>query len=382
MAKDTGKKKRSPKKRQLRDCEGEVERLRQDVTHLTAQLTASQSGMPALADAVFDPILVVDAEHRIITINPAARSLFADKLQVIGQPLIAVTAHPELDALVDGVLEGEAALESQIEIENRSFRVRSGNINLSGQVGAVLMLQDISELLRLSRARRDMVANFSHDLRTPISSIRLLVETLSHNLGSNPERDARLIGKIAGEADSLQHITQELIDLSMIESGKAILRMVPVCLCQILSDAFNVMNTQVEQKKLEIVNRIPDTLEVLADPEQTRRVIVNIMHNAVKFTPSGGQIRFNSTRRGQMVTIRISDTGPGIPPKDRTRIFERFYQADAARTSTDGGSGLGLSIAKHIVEAQGGTIWVEGVEPQGACIAFTIPLADDPKACG
>src|SRR5205807_6895257 len=129
--------------------------------------------------------------------------------------------------------------------------------------------------------------------------------------------------------------------------------------------------------KLEIVTKIPDTLEVLADPEQTRRVIVNIIHNAVKFTPSGGQIRFTSTRRGQMATIRITDSGPGIPPKDRTRIFERFYQADVARTGADGGSGLGLSIAKHIVEAQGGTIWAEGADPHGACIAFTIPLADD-----
>ncbi len=379
MAKADSKKKLSPKKR-LRDCEADSERLQQEVTRLKAQLTSSQTGMAALADAVFDPVVVVDPEHRIITINPAARSLFTDKLHVVGQPLIVVTARPELDTLVDGVLEGEAALESQIEIENRSFRVRSSSINLSGQVGVVLMLQDITELLRLSRARREMVANFSHDLRTPISSIRLLVETLSHNLGRNAERDTRLVGKIAGEADSLQHITQELIDLSMIESGKTILRMVPVNFSQILDEAFHVMNTQLEQKKLEIVNRVPVSLEVLADPEQTRRVIVNIMHNSVKFAPPGGQIRFTSSRRGQMVTIRIADTGPGIPPQDRARIFERFYQADASRTGTAGGSGLGLSIAKHIIEAQGGTIWAEGVEPHGACIAFTIPLVDDRRA--
>ncbi len=382
MAKEVDRKKRSPKKRRLRDCEAEVDRLRQELSQLTVALAASQSGMPALADALFDPLLVVDADHRIITINPMARSLFTDKLQVIGQPLIVVTARPELDALVDSVLEGDAALESQIDIDDRPFRVRSSAINLSGQVGAVLMLQDISELLRLSRARREMVANFSHDLRTPISSIRLLVDTLSQHLGHDPERDARLIGKIASEADSLQHITQELIDLSMIESGRAILRMVPTCFGQILANAFSTMNTQVEQKKLSVVIKIPDTLEVLADPEQTCRVIVNIMHNAVKFTPSGGQIRFSSTRRGRMATIRIADTGPGIPPKDRTRVFERFYQADAARTGTAGGSGLGLSIAKHIIEAQGGTIWAEGAEPQGACIAFTIPLAGDPKAGG
>ncbi len=162
----------------------------------------------------------------------------------------------------------------------------------------------------------------------------------------------------------------------MIESGEAIMRMVPAYFYLILNEALNLMNTQLEQKWLEIVNRIPDSLFVLADPEQTSRVIVNILHNAVKFSPPGGQIRFISTRSRQMATIRIEDNGPGIPPPDRTRVFERFYQVSTARTGTAGGSGLGLSIAKHIIEAQGGTIWAEGAEPHGACIAFTIPLAD------
>src|SRR5262249_34316743 len=134
---------------------------------------------------------------------------------------------------------------------------------------------------------------------------------------------------------------------------------------------------------LEFVSQIPSDLLVLADPEQTRRVVTNLLHNSVKFTPSGGKIIFEASENSQMATIRARDTGIGIPPQERTRIFERFYQVDTARTAKTGGhgsgSGLGLSIAKHIIEAQGGRIWAEGAPsdgPGGACIMFTIPLAD------
>jgi len=355
-----------------------ITKLEADLESYKGQVDALQQRMTALADATFDALIVVDAQHRVVSINQVARDLFKHKEKT----LIGVTRNHELDALVDNVLKGEPRLETQVEIENRSFRVRSTRFESAGGVEVILVLQDVTELLRLARARRDMVANFSHDLRTPISSIRLLVDTLSQNLGRNPERDARLVGRIAGETDSLQHMTQELIDLSMIESGRAIIRMVQVEFSAILREAFNMMGTQVEQKKLNVVNKIPDDLRVLADPEQTRRVIANIMHNAVKFTPSGGKITFSAKCGKQMATIYIKDTGHGIPPQDRARIFERFYQVDTARSDNAGGSGLGLSIAKHIIEAQGGKIWAEATEPHGACICFTIPLADKPQTDG
>jgi two-component system phosphate regulon sensor histidine kinase PhoR len=259
----------------------------------------------------------------------------------------------------------------------RSFRVRIAVIETpEGRKNVMLALQDISELLLLARARRDMVANFSHDLRTPISSIRLLIETLTHNFGDSAKRDKRLVRKIAGEIDSLEHMTQELIDLSIIESGRANIRMIPVNFADTLREALTVMGTQIEQKSLGVVNNVPDTLRLLADPDQTRRVLMNVIHNAVKFTPSGGQIQFTAISDAQTATIAIQDTGPGIPPQDRTRIFERFYQVDTSRSGQTG-SGLGLSIAKHIIEAQGGKIWAEAGIPGGARIVFTLPLAEE-----
>jgi two-component system, OmpR family, phosphate regulon sensor histidine kinase PhoR len=360
-------------RRRLRDQSFEQGALQRDLARTAEQHRTSQQHTATLADTAFDALLVLDYERRIVMINQAGRELFSASPQVIGQTLMALTRDHELDVLAGQALQGEPILESQLEIRDRSFRVR---ITVESR-SIILALQDVTELLRLARARRDMVANFSHDLRTPISSIRLLMDTLIENFGRSAKRDKRLVGKIAGEMDSLEHMTQELIDLSMIESGKAIIRMVPVGFATIVEEALDVMATQIEQKKLDVDNQIPGDLRVLADPEQTRRAITNVIHNAVKFTPSGGQIRFTAVPHDQMATAGIKDTGPGIPPQDRGRIFERFYQVDASRSGQAGGSGLGLSIAKHIIEAQGGKIWAEAGVPNGACICFTIPLADE-----
>jgi two-component system phosphate regulon sensor histidine kinase PhoR len=365
----------------LNDRNFEMHPLRSDLSRMKYQLQHQQDQNLTLADSAFDALLVIDTDHRVRLINQTARDLFSAKDQTVGQTLMSVVRNHELDAFAEGVLRGDNVFETQIEVGERTFRVRGGLIPGIGRPTMALALQDISELLRLTRARREMVANFSHDLGTPISSIRLLVETLTQSLGRNPERDLERLNKVAAEIDSLQHIRQELMDLSMIESGKAIIRMVPVNVGDILNEAFAIMGTQIEGKKLELINQIPDDVRVLVDPEQTRRVIMNVIHNAVKFTPQGGQIIFTASRANQMATIRIRDSGPGIPPQDRTRIFERFYQVDTARTGQPGGgSGLGLSIAKHIIEAQGGKIWAEAGIPKGACICFTLPLAESAKA--
>ncbi|HLY24729.1 MAG TPA: HAMP domain-containing sensor histidine kinase [Aggregatilineales bacterium] len=355
-----------------------LEKSERQLTYERQQVDIARTYSTILADTVFDPVFVLDSALRIVTANRVAYETFNIKGDAMGQSLIAVTQNHELDALSEKLLHGETVLDSQIEVKERTFRVRSARVPGPSTASAILVLQDISELLRLTRARREMVANFSHDLRTPISSIRLLVDTLIQNFGRNSERDQRLLGKIAGETDSLQHMTQELIDLSMIESGKAIIRMVPVRLAQILNEAYGLMTTQIEQKKLELVNEVTEDVSVLVDPEQTRRVLTNIIHNSVKFTPAPGRIVLSSARDGQMVTLRVRDSGPGIPPQDRARIFERFYQVDTSRSNQQG-SGLGLSIAKHIIEAQGGSIWAEAGIPSGACICFTIPLADENK---
>ncbi len=370
--------------------QGRLADTRRDLDISRARLNVLQGQATALADVLFDPLLVVNAstpQHTVITINAAAAACF--KLEAFaaqGRTVMQVTRHHEIDSLVNALANGVEQPETQIMIEDSTFRMRGACLAEGHQRLVVVALQDISELLRLARARRDMVANFSHDLRTPLSSIKLLIESLQMNLGRNPERDRKLLGKLAGEADSLHHMTQELIDLSMIESGRAIMRLVPVPAAEVIESALKMMETQFDQKRLRVTRLVPDDLWLLADPDQIRRVLTNLLHNAVKFTPAEGQITCAVQPLDDCVQISVTDTGTGIPPHERARIFERFYQVDAARTggagsANRGGTGLGLAISKHIVEAHGGKIWAEaGLPPTGARLCFTLPRADPPAA--
>lgn len=347
-------------------------------------LSITREETQGMVNAAFDPLMVADADRRIVAINQAARDVFGVAKIPLGQTVMAVTRNHELDALVGAALAGEEQPESQVSIDSahgiRTFRVRVIADRTTDHVRIILAMQDVTELLRLTRARRDMVANLSHDLRTPISNIRLLVDTLVHNFGKNPERDLKMLSKIASATDSLHHMTQELIDLSMIESGKAIMRLVETDLSDVVKHVLEELETQAEEKKLTIHNAIPTDQHVLADADQMQRVIMNIVQNAVKFTPSGGQISLTASADQGMLRVCIKDTGPGIPPQERTRIFERFYQVDSPRTggpkANGRGTGLGLAIAKHIVEAHGGAIWAEANLPTGASILFTLPLAE------
>lgn len=370
--------------------QGRLDSTRRDLEVSRTRLNVLQRQATALADVLFDPLLVVNVstpQHTVITINAAAADCFKlDAVAAQGRTVMQVTRHHEIDSLVNDLANGVEQPEMQIMIEDSTFRVRGACLAEANQRLVVVALQDISELLRLARARRDMVANFSHDLRTPLSSIKLLIESLQMNLGRNPERDRKLLGKLAGEADSLHHMTQELIDLSMIESRRAIMRLVPVPADQVIESALKIMETQFDQKRLRVMRSVPADLWLLADPDQVRRVLTNLLHNAVKFTPPEGQITCEVQPLDDYLQISVTDTGAGIPPHERARIFERFYQVDAARTggagtANRGGTGLGLAIAKHIVEAHGGKIWAEaGLPPTGARLCFTLPRADPSAA--
>jgi two-component system phosphate regulon sensor histidine kinase PhoR len=255
--------------------------------------------------------------------------------------------------------------------------VRAQVIRREGNLFIGLALQDVSELVRLNRARRDMVANISHELRTPIANIRLIIDSLFHE-DEKPKRKRSIssIQAIARETDSLLWIMQEMLDLSMIESGQAILRMVEVPLKSLVDEAIERLEDQSESKDLKIVHDVPGEIQVLCDPDQTRRVLVNLLHNAVKWSPQGETINVRAVNGGDEVIVSVVDHGPGVPDDQVERIFERFYQVDPSR-SKQGGTGLGLAICKHIVEAHDGRIWAEGnSQSPGGRFMFTLPSAN------
>lgn len=333
-----------------------------------------------LANAAYDALLVVDGEYRVIAINDSAETLF-EKKRPIGQPLRDVTGVPELDMMVmDALANEEETFEEQVTIGKRFYRVRSRVIRREGNLFIGLALQDVSELVRLNRARRDMVANISHELRTPIANIRLIIESLFHDQ-DRPKRkqSTSALRAIGRETESLIWLVQELLDLSMIESGQAILRLFEQPLSQLVEAGIERLEDQSAAKQIVIVNETPPLMQVLVDADHIQRVLINLMHNAIKWSPPGEFIRVRAREQGDEVVVSVLDNGPGVPEPHRERIFERFYQVDPARSGKEG-TGLGLAICRHVVEAHGGRIWVESnpdrSDGAGGCFCFTLPLAE------
>jgi two-component system, OmpR family, phosphate regulon sensor histidine kinase PhoR len=330
-----------------------------------------------LANAAYDALMVLDENQRVIAINTSAETLF-ERARPIGERLGSVTGSPEIEMMVDNALAyQEESFEEQIIINKRTYRVRVQVIPRDRHTFIGLALQDITELVRLNRARRDMVANISHELRTPIANIRLTIDSIFHEQAKPKGKASRSALKaIARETDSLLWLVQELLDLSMIESGQAILRMVDVPAELLVDEAIERLRDQSEFKSIAITGIVPEGIQVLCDRDQARRVLINLIHNAIKWSPPGETIRVEVRDGEDEVTFAVIDNGPGVPDDHTERIFERFYQVDPARSKGDG-SGLGLAICKHIVEAHGGRIWAEGnSHGGGGRFLFTLPKAD------
>lgn len=247
-----------------------------------------------------------------------------------------------------------------------------------------IAIEDLTELRRLERARRDFVANISHELRNPLASIRLLVETLEDAIDTDPEQAQTFVEKIETEVQNLTELVSEILELSRIESGQVPMSIEPIEAEQLVREVMARMLTQAQRHRVTLRTEIEQgkTL-VAADSRQILRVMVNLVHNAIKFTLSGGMVVIGTRleESGSTQAFFVRDTGIGIRPEDLPRIFERFYKVDQARSKIDfigpggGGSGLGLAIARHVVEAHGGRIKAESVVGQGSTFTFMLPVA-------
>mgnify|MGYP000927419019 CR=1 FL=1 len=328
----------------------------------------------ALQQAQTDALLVIGPDRNVEQLNPVAANLFGPRAAV-GQSLIVLTRSVELDELAAHALAGGEDLDRQIILNGLPYRARAVS---AGAHGLALVLKDLSELQRLGRARRDFIANISHELRTPLTSVRLLVESLLAGVAREPEQAQTLIQKIDTEVQALEQMAQELLDLAQIESGQAIVRLLPTPVEQILHTAVERLRPQAERKRQRLEVAAPDDLIALADADMINRALGNLLHNAIKFTPQGGVIQVEARAVDGDIQITVADTGPGIAPLDLPRVFERFFRGDRARKS--GGTGLGLAIAKHVVEAHGGHIAVsnQGVPGfPGAAFTFTLLTGDN-----
>jgi two-component system phosphate regulon sensor histidine kinase PhoR len=247
---------------------------------------------------------------------------------------------------------------------------------VAGAEGYLVILQDLTRVRRLETVRRDFISNISHELRTPLAGLKALVDTLRGGAIKDRSAAKRFLKRMDIEVDTLTQMVEELLELSRIESGQAPLHLAPTSVAELVIPPVDRLRPQAERAGLKITVLLPPELPpVVADPDRARLVLTNLVHNAVKFTPPGGVITVATQPAGDEVILSVQDTGVGIPADDLSRIFERFYKADRARSG--GGTGLGLAIAKHIVQGHGGRIWAESVEGQGSTFHFTLPVAVD-----
>jgi two-component system, NtrC family, sensor histidine kinase KinB len=365
-----------------------AERIRELRRSDLGKLLIAQQTTEAAIDSLYDPVIVTDSDGRVTRTNPAAERLFGPREATVGKPIDEVARDVRVAQAVTDVLRSEQAVASEsagavlpwaIDGAQRSFRVRSTPMHDADDrlVGAVTLLEDITHLSEISRLKSEFIAAASHELRTPLTSLQMgILLLLEGSLGPMSERQQRVIQVCRDDATRLDRLMRELLDLSKIESGDTAPVKAPVPASTLAHDAAASVRMQAEARQVRLNVDVPaDLPEVLADRQQIQRVIINLLTNAIRATAAGGTITVRGVERGGHVAFSVTDTGAGIPREYLARIFEPFVQVPNA---PQGGSGLGLTIARRIVEAHGGRLTVQSEPGRGSTFTFTVPIGTGP----
>jgi signal transduction histidine kinase len=349
-----------------RNIERELRQFKQEHQGQIDELKASVGALVTTIESSESMLLAVDWNLRVVVANQSATETFGP---LVDEPsLISYTQSLQLEQIVIDALELQegGTLMRVINVADRPHRVMA-HLD-AGIVG--LSIADVAEIQRLSRARQDMVANLSHELRTPITSLRLLSDTLRSPAGEEKAIADGLLQKIGAEVDTLEQMVQEMLDLSAIESGQQVVRLVTEPLRAVLDAPLARIEEQARRRDITLTVRVPDELLILVDRDQASRAVLNVLHNAVKFSAHGSEVRVEAWPDVSThdVVLAISDQGPGVHPEEIERIFERFFRGDRARVAP--GTGLGLAIVRHILRAHGGRVWAENRLPPDTGATF------------
>jgi len=343
-------------------------------------LARQRSEATAILEHMADGIVITDSAGRIQLINRAAqRILGVQERDALGASLPQVARDEEI------ILAFRACLAEQRE-QNELVDLARQNLYLQviatpvfgpeGETRCLMVLQDVGQVRRLEAYRRDLVTNVSHELRTPIASLRALLDTLRDGAIDDQPAAVHFMDLMDTEIDELTRMVESLLELARIESGQMPVRLEPTRVQDLIEPVVERLQPLAQRSELTLQVQLPEGLPpVLADPDQVRLVVTNLVQNAIKFTPPGGRIVVEATRQGDVVNVSVQDTGVGIPADQLPRVFERFYKGDASRASR--GAGLGLAIAKHIVQAHGGEISASSTVGQGSVFRFTLLVAPE-----
>lgn len=368
----------SPVQNSLKEMGELGEALQKTAYQIEAQIAAlskERAMLSAVLGQMTDGVMIADNSGRVQLLNKAAEKLFMiNEAEALNRSVVEVIRHHRLVELWEETRNGPAkTISMEMGSQHKYLQVVGIPLGEDLPGRSMLLFQDLTQTHRLETIRRDFVSNISHELRTPMAGLKAISETLLDGALEDPTVSRNFVLRMDSEVDNLSQMVNELLELSRIESGRSQFDFQHIEPCRLIQKPVDRMVLQAERVGLTLSRDCPADLPlVFADPERITQVFINLIHNAIKFTPNGGRIQVTAFQDGQMVVFKVSDNGVGIAQKDITRIFERFYKADRARSG--GGTGLGLSICRHIVEAHGGRIWAESVEDSGSDFFFTIPV--------
>ncbi len=354
--------------------QAKVERLSSDIEQLRVVLGGMAEG-----------VIAIDARRRLLFANKSADFLFGLGPQAVGRLVPELIRSPRFQEAVDATLTGPETYRGEIVVPSRDVMPRSlprvlavhGSL-LPGSppTGAVLVFHDVTELRRLERMRQDFVANVSHELKTPLASIKAYTETLLDWALHDEAVNVRFLNRIEEQADRLNQLILDLLSLARLESGHEVFHHGPLAVSAVVETCIETHVGRAEGKELDLkldLGPVDESILVVADEEAVHQILDNLIDNAIKYTPAGGWVHVICQTTEAAVVVAVADSGIGIPRDDLPRVFERFYRVDKARSREMGGTGLGLSIVKHLIQSIGGEITVDSRLGEGTRFTVLLP---------
>jgi two-component system, OmpR family, phosphate regulon sensor histidine kinase PhoR len=344
-------------------------------------LTEERERAGQILDALDDGVLLLDGAGRLLVANPAARSWFGlpEDLRP-GLPAQRVLGQPQVTELAERAAQARAPVVGNLTLvfpEARTLALRAFPLADRGPTGRIVVtMTDITQRRRLEVLRRDFVANASHELKTPVAAVRVLAETLLTALPDDPVAGRRFAERIGREAERLDVLVRDLLDLSRVERGT--LDVEPVDLVGLVKEVVGGYADRAEERHVRLRSELQPQVSLRGDRAQLGLLLSNLVDNALRYTPAKGTVCVRLEATESRAQLQVADTGDGIPAGELPRVFERFYRVDKARARLTGGTGLGLAIVRHVAEAHGGTVRVDSELGSGSTFTVTLPLAGPP----
>jgi two-component system phosphate regulon sensor histidine kinase PhoR len=360
---------------------GTLDELRQQLAAGREDLLEENQRLATILQSMTEGVIAVDDRQRVLLANDSSRRLLRlSTPEIVGRPLLEATRHRPLHDAVVQALRRPGPLTTEIEVgqglaSRRYLLLRVSQLPGEPCPGVVAVLHDVTELRRLENLRKEFVANVSHELKTPLASIKAYAETLKLGAINDPANNLTFVGRIEEDANRLHQLITDMLQIARIESHQQAFNVRQVIVDEVVARCAEQMAPRAAAKQIELrIHAPPEPVIVVADEDGVHTILANLVDNSIKYTPPAGRVAVRWSANGEMAILQVEDTGIGIAPENQSRIFERFYRVDLARSRDAGGTGLGLSIVKHLVQAFDGSVSVSSEPGQGSTFEVRLPL--------